>query len=77
MSREGRFLIYCIEIYKSAKGLNGREVSSLFTRYMVWDYVYSCFEALHTTGENYIIEDIDSYIEERKEMRNERRVVSK
>ena len=68
MSREGSFLIYCIEIYKSAKGLNGREVSSLFTRYMVWDYVYSCFEALRTTGESYIIEDIDFYIEERKQM---------
>lgn len=70
MSREGRFLIYCIEIYKSAKGLNGREVSSLFTRYMVWDYVYSCFEALHTTGENYIIEDIDSYIEAQRLVMN-------
>lgn len=65
MSKEGRFLIYCVEIYKSAKGLNGREVSSLFTRYMIWDYVYSCFEALHTTGEKYIIHDIDSYIEQR------------
>ena len=31
--------------------------------YRVWDYVYSCFEALHTTGANYIVEDIDLYIE--------------
>ena len=31
-----------------------------------WDYIYSCFEALHTTGENYIIEDIDLYIEARQ-----------
>lgn len=65
MSKEGRFPIYCVEIYKSVKGLIGREVPSLFTRYMVWDYVYSCFEALHTTGEKYIIHDIDSYIEQR------------
>ena len=28
--------------------------------------VYSCFEALHTTGANYIVEDIDLYIEARK-----------
>lgn len=68
MSREGRILIYCIEVYKSAKGLSGREVSSLFTQYMVWDYVYSCFEALHTTGENYIVNDIDTYIEEKRLM---------
>ncbi|MFQ8721687.1 DUF3791 domain-containing protein [Enterocloster sp.] len=32
----------------------------------VWDYIYACFEALHTTGEEYIIEDIDQYIKERQ-----------
>ena len=30
------------------------------------DYVYSCFEALHTPGANYIVEDIDLYIEARQ-----------
>ena len=43
MSKEGNFLIYCIERYKSAKGLTGRQVSELFTKYRVWDYIYSCF----------------------------------
>ncbi|MCB6201365.1 DUF3791 domain-containing protein [Extibacter muris] len=65
MSKEGNFLIYCIESYKSAKGLTGQQVSDLFSKYRVWDYIYSCFEALHTTGENYIVEDIDVYIEAR------------
>lgn len=62
MSKEGNFLVYCTERYKSAKGLTGKQVSELFSRYEVWDYIYSCFEALHTTGENYIIDDIDEYI---------------
>lgn len=66
MSREGDFLIYCTEQYKSAKNLTGAQVAELFSRYKVWNYIYSCFEALHTTGENYIISDIDAYIEERK-----------
>ena len=66
MSKEGNFLIYCIERYKSAKGLTGRQVSELFTKYRVWDYIYSCFEALHTTGEKYSVEDIDLYIEARQ-----------
>ena len=65
MSTQGNFLIYCIELYKSAKNLTGKQVSELFSRYQVWDYVYSCFEALHTTGANYIIEDIDLYIQAR------------
>lgn len=66
MSRQGVFLIYCVETYKNAKHLTGKQVAELFTRYRVWDYVYSCFEALHTTGANYIVEDIDLYIEARK-----------
>ncbi len=66
MSRQGDFMIYCAEQYKSAKKLTGKQVSDLFSRYRVWDYIYSCFEALHTTGANYIIEDIDLYIEARQ-----------
>lgn len=70
MSKQGNFMIYCTEQYKSAKKLTGKQVSDLFSRYQVWDYIYSCFEALHTTGVNYIIEDIDSYIEVRKVCRS-------
>ena len=66
MSRQGDFLIYCTEQYKSAKKLTGKQVSDLFTRFRVWEYIYSCFEALHTTGTNYIVEDIDLYIEARQ-----------
>lgn len=62
MSKQGDFLIYCIEQYKSSKNLSGKQVSELFTRFNVWEYIYSCFESLHTTGTNYIIEDIDLYI---------------
>lgn len=66
MSRQGDFLIYCTEQYKSAKKLTGKQVADLFSRYRVWNYIYSCFEALHTTGTNYIVEDIDLYIEARQ-----------
>ncbi|MBR2409121.1 MAG: DUF3791 domain-containing protein [Lachnospiraceae bacterium] len=66
MSRQGDFMVYCTEQYKSAKKLSGKQVSELFSRYQVWDYIYSCFEALHTTGANYIVDDIDLYIEARR-----------
>ena len=65
LSREGEFLIYCIEIYKSAKNLSGKEVMELFTKYNVTDYIKNYYEALHTTGERYIVNDIDLYIEAR------------
>ena len=63
MSRQGDFLIFCAEQYKAAKKLNGKQLAELFSNYRVWDYIYSCYEALHTTGTKYIIEDIDLYIE--------------
>ena len=66
MSREGKFLVYCVELYKNAKKLTGRQIAALFDQYGVWEYIYSCFEALHTTGENYIIEDIELYIAARQ-----------
>lgn len=62
MSRQGDFLIFCTEQYKVAKKLTGKQVAELFTDYGVWEYLYSCFEALHTTGVQYIIQDIDQFI---------------
>jgi hypothetical protein len=66
MSKEGKFLVYCLEIYKAAKNLTGRQIIELFKLYGLFDYVLSCYEALHTTGEKYIIEDIGAFIETRK-----------
>ena len=66
MSREGEFLIYCIEIYKAEKAMTGKEAIRLFRQYGVTDYVRTYFEALHTTGEKYIINDIDLYIQARQ-----------
>lgn len=63
MSKQGKFMIYCAEQYKMTKHLTGKQLAELFSRYQVWEYIYSCYEALHTTGTNYIIEDIDLFIE--------------
>jgi len=52
-----------------ARGMTGRDLAELFTRYGIWDYLYSCFETLHTTGIKYIISDIDQYIRERQTQR--------
>ncbi len=62
MSDKGRFLVYCIEMYKRAKSANGRQVFELFERYGVIDYVMECYGALHTTGTQYIVDDIDRFL---------------
>ena len=66
MSERGRFLVYCIEVYKRAKGTTGRQVFELFERYGAIDYVMDSYGALHTTGEEYIVEDIDRFIANRR-----------
>ncbi|MCL2365525.1 MAG: DUF3791 domain-containing protein [Oscillospiraceae bacterium] len=66
MSAEGKFLVYCLETYKAAKNMTGKQVIELFMRYGVTDYIMSCYEALHTTGVDYIIEDIDLFVEARQ-----------
>jgi hypothetical protein len=62
ISKEIRFIAYCVEIYKQAKGLSGSEVAELFTKYDIWRYIYKCYGALHTTGSQYTVEDIDGII---------------
>ena len=66
MSAEGKFLVYCLETYKAAKDMTGKQVIDLFTHYGVTDYIMSCYESLHTTGLDYIIEDIDLFVEARQ-----------
>ena len=66
MSVKGKFMIFCLEIYKSKKNLTGKQAMQLFKRYEIIDYILSCYDALHTTGENYIIEDIDEFIKVRQ-----------
>lgn len=62
MSNQLKFVIFTAEQYKYAKNLNGKQLSKLFSDNQVWEYLFTYYEALHTTGYNYIIQDIDSYI---------------
>ena len=55
MSKEAKFLVYCIERYRHFKGLSGSEVAELFEKYGIYDYITKYFEALHTMGDDYII----------------------
>ncbi|MBP3497044.1 MAG: DUF3791 domain-containing protein [Alistipes sp.] len=61
------FLAFCIEQYMNEKRLSHEEAISLFTEFGVLDYLAEHFEILHTQSRQWIIEDIDEYIKERKE----------
>lgn len=65
MSKEMAFTVFCLENYKAYRNLTGREVSSLFERYGVFDYIREFYDVLHTTGHNFINNDIDIYLRSR------------
>lgn len=65
MSASGSFLIYCIELYRRAKSLSGRAAFDLFHQTGADDYVRQSFGALHTVGEQYVLDDIDGFVKSR------------
>ena len=59
------FVIFCIENYKVYRNLSGKETLKLFNDYGVLDYLEQYYDVLHTTGHNYINNDIDIYLSSR------------
>lgn len=66
MKNQLDFMIYCIESYKNANNLKGAEAVALFNKYNVFDYIQASYKALHTTGREYILDDLNVYINNRK-----------
>ena len=60
------FVSFCIEEYKTAKGLTGPETIDLFAKYGVTDYLYDCYNPLHTQGREWLMAEIDEFINIRK-----------
>ena len=60
------FISFCIEQYKNAKSLDGTAVMELFAKYGVLDYLNEHYEIMHTQNYQWIVEDIDEFINIRK-----------
>lgn len=71
MTKEERditfFVAFCLEEYKTLKGMNGEDTLALFDEYGVIDYLAKCYDVLHTQSRQWIMEDIDEFIRIRKE----------
>ena len=70
MSKEEKdvalFVAFCIEEYGAAKGMNGEPVLDLFSKYGLVDYLSEFYDVLHTQSRQWLIEEIDEFIEIRK-----------
>ena len=67
MSKTLQFKVFCFEAYRAEKKMTGWETMQLFEKYGVLEYLEACYDVLHTTGRQYMIEDIDEFINVRKE----------
>lgn len=70
MSKEMNFAVFCLENYKVHTNISGYEAVKLFERYGVFDYIKEFYDVLHTTGYNYINNDIDIYLSSRGYIKN-------
>ncbi len=61
------FVAFCLENYKSRHALSGEEAARIFGRYGVGDYLLEGYDILHSFGERQILDDIDRFIEVRKQ----------
>ena len=66
MGKTTRFKAFCLERYKYAHELKGIETFQLFNKYGVLDYIGEFYDVLHTFGEQYILADIEEFIEKRR-----------
>lgn len=64
------FIVFCLEIYKARKSMNGKDVYELFEKYGVLKYLEEGYEVLHTQGDGWIINDIDEYLKIRGHNKN-------
>lgn len=60
------FLSFCIEQYKVAKHMSGTDTAEMFSRYGVLEYLEKNFEALHSQSFQWLLEDIEEFINLKK-----------
>lgn len=60
------FVSFCIEQYKTAKGISGKDAVNLLNQYGVLEYLEKCYEPLHTQGKQWLLEEIDEFVKIRK-----------
>jgi len=56
------FFAFCVENYKDHKSIDTTETLFLFNKYNVLVYLEEVHETLHTQGKEYIMKEIDDYI---------------
>ncbi|GAA0783190.1 DUF3791 domain-containing protein [Hathewaya limosa] len=59
------FVSFCIESFKVKFNMKGKDVANLFYKSGVIDFLIESYELLHTQGSEYIISEIQLFLENR------------
>lgn len=59
MNKTLAFKTFCLEQYKLAHGLTGKEATDIFSNYNASQYITEFYDVLHTAGINYIVQGIE------------------
>lgn len=60
------FVSFCIEQYKVHAQLDGGKIAELFFNEGVVDYLSENYDVLHTQSSQWLIEEIDNYLNRRR-----------
>ncbi len=66
VEERAQFVSFCIEQYAKAKNTATEDVVNLFEQYGITEHFCEYYDVLHTQGHNWLIEEIDEMINNRK-----------
>jgi hypothetical protein len=61
-----KFIIFCLEHYRIFRQISAMQTLLLFRRTGVFQYLAEGYDVLHTQGKEYIIADIEDFINNHK-----------
>ena len=59
------FVLFCVEMYAQKHEISGRVVMDRFSEYGVVDFLRDGYDVLHTQGRQYIISEIEIFLDNR------------
>jgi hypothetical protein len=65
------FVAFCTEQYKHLHQMSGSDAMNLLDSYGVTTYLASNYEALHTQGHRWIMQEIEEFIDEQRKLNKE------
>ena len=61
MTKEQKYLLFCIEVYKQHRKLTGEEVYTKFKKYRFDEYILDLYDLLHISGTQHLLSELDEY----------------